>query len=148
MTKSLKKLMRLNHRGDSIVEVLISIAIISLVVASAFALTNRNTSSMQASKEHVQGQKMVERQIELLRQEADKNAVVGGCFDSSGDKKTGADCVVMADGQKTPDNYSGASYTLSITKTSNPSSPNIFVVSAKWERLGGGTGEVTMYYVP
>jgi prepilin-type N-terminal cleavage/methylation domain-containing protein len=65
--------------GDTIVEVLIAIAVVSLVLTSAYMVTNKNAQTMQAVQERTQAQKLVERQIELIRA-ADSVPTTTFCF--------------------------------------------------------------------
>lgn len=58
---------RIGQRGDTIVEVLIAIAVISGVLATSYAIVNRNTISYQQASERVDALKLAEEQIELLR---------------------------------------------------------------------------------
>lgn len=57
----------LNNRGDTIVEVLISMAILGLVLASAFAIANRSYAIGLSAQERTEALKIAESQIELLR---------------------------------------------------------------------------------
>ncbi len=63
---SIKKLLK-NSEGDTIVEVLISIAIISLVLTISYSLSNRSSQYIQQSQERGEAQKISEQQLELLR---------------------------------------------------------------------------------
>jgi len=58
---------RHNNRGDTIVEVLICILVISSVLAGAFAVTNQSLLEVQDSQERSQAVKIAETQIERLR---------------------------------------------------------------------------------
>lgn len=53
--------------GDTIVEVLLATVIISVVVASAYALTNRATRGNQAAIERTAVANLMRQQIELIR---------------------------------------------------------------------------------
>jgi prepilin-type N-terminal cleavage/methylation domain-containing protein len=64
--RSLKSLAR-RQSGDTIVEVLIAMAVISLVLATSYAITNRNINVNQDTQERNQAQQIVQRQIEELR---------------------------------------------------------------------------------
>jgi prepilin-type N-terminal cleavage/methylation domain-containing protein len=55
------------QRGDTIVEVLISMAVISLILAAGYAITNRNVATTQDSQERSQAQQLVKQQAEQLR---------------------------------------------------------------------------------
>lgn len=138
--RSLKRLsVWTDKRGDTIIEVLIAIGIVSFVLTSAYAVTNRNTQASQKIQEQGQAQKLVERQIELLRSYS--GPITGGsCLDIP-DVTTGV--VVQTTGppcDKTADG-SGAIYALKITQAAGT-----YKVSASWDALGGQTGNVTMYY--
>lgn len=132
---------RLRHhvnpqRGDTIIEVLIAIAIVSLILTTAYAITIKNTQSLQSNQERVQAQHLVEAQIESLKA-ANALTTSGDCFNSAGAESSGAACSVSAAG-------SGATYLLKVVNNSG-----IYTVSAIWTSLGGsGTNDsnVTMYY--
>jgi type II secretory pathway pseudopilin PulG len=53
--------------GDTIVEVLIAIAVVSAVLGSAYAITNRNVQNSRQTQEHGQALKAAESQLELLK---------------------------------------------------------------------------------
>lgn len=120
-------------RGDTIVEVMIAIGVISLVLTAAYALTNRNTLRSQAVQEHSYGVKLVESEVELLR----ANGPLGGsdtCYGTDGSPTSGTSCNIV---------NGGATYATSITATGQP---NEYKVTAKWDSVLGGKDEVTMYY--
>ena len=123
--------LRRNQRGDTIVEVLIAAAIVSLVLAAAYALTNRNLLGIQAAQEQSYAQKLVQQQVEFLRV-APTKPTDGGCFNSSGNPVTGSACKIT---------NGGATYTLKITEAGG-----VYTITATWDTLGGGTAHITMYY--
>lgn len=53
--------------GDTIVEVLICIAVVSTVLVGAFLVSSRSTAAVQDSAEHTQGVQYVQGQVEALR---------------------------------------------------------------------------------
>lgn len=57
----------LNSRGDTIVEVLISIAVVSAVLGGAYMTMNRFSQNSQQTREHSQALKVAESQLEQLR---------------------------------------------------------------------------------
>lgn len=145
-----------NQRGDTIVEVLIAIGIVSLVLTTAYNMSNRNKQTMQNTREQTQAQKLVEGQIELLREQENPSNMSDKCFvrvastasedDEGGggfesQSTSGDNCVVDANGYQAVDGYSGAKYSLSIKYSSS-----VYTIKATWDKLGGGTGNVTMYY--
>ena len=61
--------MRLNNlqRGDTIVEVLISIAVVSMVLAGAFVVTNRSLQATRSAQERSIALKLAESQLEQIK---------------------------------------------------------------------------------
>lgn len=59
--------MKLNRSGDTLVEVLLSTVILSLIMASAFTLSNRATQVGQNSLERSQVSNNLQEQIEIIR---------------------------------------------------------------------------------
>lgn len=66
--------LRRSQKGDTIVEVLIAIAVISSVVGTAYAITNRNVQTNQQSQERSRAIKVAETQFELLKTWAEDSA--------------------------------------------------------------------------
>ena len=138
------KTTKLNHRGDTIVEVLISIAVASLVLAGAYAISNRNVASTQDTQEHSQALLIAQRQIEGLRALAQ---------DSSWSGLGGNSCVIGATPALAPagacnlksDGSTGCSaqpcYRVTIT-----SSSGIYEVKVAWTSVLGGNSQITMVY--
>lgn len=59
--------MRLDQRGDTIIEVLLSTVVISIVIAGAYTLTNRATRINQTALERTTVSNIMREQIELIR---------------------------------------------------------------------------------
>jgi len=59
--------MRLNRRGDTIIEVLLATVVISIVIAGAYTLTNRATRINQTAIERTTVSNIMREQIELIR---------------------------------------------------------------------------------
>ncbi|HSW75133.1 MAG TPA: prepilin-type N-terminal cleavage/methylation domain-containing protein [Candidatus Saccharimonadales bacterium] len=55
------------QRGDTIVEVLISIAIVSLILGGAYVTTNNSLRSTRAAEERSTALKLVQGQLELIK---------------------------------------------------------------------------------
>ena len=60
----------LKQIGDTIIEVLLAIAVLSLVLSGAYAITNRDLNSIRAAQEHTEALKYAEAQMEQLRARA------------------------------------------------------------------------------
>jgi hypothetical protein len=80
----IKKIIK-NKQGDTIVEVLIGIAVLGFILSMSYALSNRDTQYIQQSQERGEAQKISEQQLELLRHfltpDTDWNASGYLCFD-------------------------------------------------------------------
>lgn len=138
-----KRSARVGQRGDTIIEALIAVAIVSLILTSAYMLTNRNKAYQQTAQEQTTAQKLVERQVELLR--GSNLTINNACLDSSGIQVSGASCQVDASGTPVAPGYGGASYKLAITTTSVSGGRN-YKAQATWTTITGSQATVTMYY--
>ncbi len=71
----LKGFRRLYNRGDTIVEVFVVIAVLSLVLGGAFVATNRNLQDSREAQERVNALKLVEAQVEQIKNLSTTNPV-------------------------------------------------------------------------
>lgn len=76
------KRLRSNSRGDTIVEVLISMAIAAAVLGSAYTITNRTLANSRQAQEHSEAAKLVQAQLEQLRTLALKSTIGAAPFQS------------------------------------------------------------------
>ena len=127
-----------NQNGDTIVEVLLAIAVVSVVLAGAYASVTRSLNSARVSQERSEAVKLVESQLEslevVLKDSVKTNMILNSptdfCLDDSLDIKTAG----SAECNKGPDGR----YKLS-TKYDPPTpGPEKFTSSARWDRAGGG----------
>ena len=63
----LAKLHRLRQAGDTMVEVLISMAIVSTILGGAYVTSNKSLVSIRDAQEHVDALKLADGQVELLK---------------------------------------------------------------------------------
>lgn len=83
---------RVDQRGETIVEVLIAIAVIGAVIGTSYAIVNRNSKSYQQASERTTALKLAENQLEIIRG-YDQSALVGTfCFMGGVLKTSTADC--------------------------------------------------------
>lgn len=152
-----------SQRGDTIVEVLISIAVVAMVLAGAFASANRSLIGNQMAKERGEALRLTEQQLEQLKTTASTTAAGTGiftgaryfCFDAGGTKDDlttvandaaldvfgnyiitpNVNCTFGPDGR----------YKLSITR--DAANANSFRVMAKWDKANGqGQDEIRIMY--
>ena len=127
------------QRGDTIVEVLVAIAVVSLVLTGAYVTTNHSLIDTRAAQERGDALKLAESQLEELRSLAATNNAV---FTQTSPfclynittitPATSANCTVNAAGS--PTNTQPA-YHQSISEGSS----NTFTVSLWWYNVSGNT---------
>jgi type II secretory pathway pseudopilin PulG len=142
---------RHSQGGDTIVEVVIAIAVIATVLTGAFVVTNRSLTAVRDSEEHSEALQLLQGQIELLRSAASQtsNNQLSGvtltkpfCFNSSGIYQA-----VATLGK--PCSTGNIPYNLSIVgTTANPvqGATTTFLSTVTWVALGGGTDQVQLAY--
>ena len=75
---------RINQRGDTIVEVLIAIAVVSSILASSFVVIHRTSQNIRQSEEHGVALKLIEGQVEQLKAAAANGANTNAIFNRTG----------------------------------------------------------------
>ena len=145
---------KLSEAGDTIVEVLVAIGVISVVLGSAYVMTNRSLQGTRDSQERVNATKLVESQIEELKSVAASNpdAIFGSgtppsyCM-SGPDASNKLNVTPSTDDLckvDTTGTHTGVEpvFNLAITR-----SGNTFTVKADWVSVrGDATNEVLMKY--
>lgn len=122
---------KLTNTGDTIVEVLIAIAVVSAALGGAFVSVNNSLQGTIASQERGEALKLLEGQTERLKQATDSPgwtlpAVWAGfCMDDSANRV--ASCSAGTDGR----------YSLSIQRIDSLDN-RTYQATATWDRVGGG----------
>ncbi|HYH75163.1 MAG TPA: prepilin-type N-terminal cleavage/methylation domain-containing protein [Candidatus Saccharimonadales bacterium] len=135
------------ERGDTLVEVLISIAIISLILGGAYVATTRSLTATRDAQERSDGLKLVESQVEQV-----KNIVATEPDDIFGSAPASycisAGAIVTSTNNACKVNAAGAyaagkkpEYNLSITR-----SGSVFTIINSWEGVLGNNTSVQMKY--
>lgn len=137
--------------GDTIVEVMIAIAIVSFVLVAAYVTANKNTLINQDTQERGQALQLVTTQLEFLRNNHGISAS-NNCFDASGTPKAAIvgptnPCLVSGDGTQDASGVQPA-YTIAIAQPGGGSTT--YKVQVTWASLLSGhtNDNVTMYYQP
>lgn len=140
------KYMSSRQSGDTIVEVVIAVLVVSTIIAGAFAVTNRSTRAVRDSEEHAQALQLLQGQVEYLRNASTvrsslpNNLTTPFCYDGSGYHQpaaTSSQCLL------------NNLYRVSITSpTAVPATgaTTTFNLIATWSALGGGTANVYLSY--
>jgi Tfp pilus assembly protein PilV len=148
----LLRTVRRQQRGDTIVEVLISIAVLSLVIGGAYNIVNSALRASRQAQERSEATKLAETQVESLKTSVTDEPAPGVAFCIS---STGA--VVQSFGSPSPstigfeaDNYAGypnnckfggIPYSVFIVRSSDT-----YTVNVRWDRIGGGKEQLQMVY--
>lgn len=164
--------MLLTNRGDTIIEVLIAITVVSFVLGGAYVTSNRNLNNMRQAQERGEALKYVQEQVERLKANASTEPTLFSinevfCLDGSASPVHAArndHATVGNFGATHPLNSDNLSVYTAICKTSSNvpyylaieriQDPNlsdnhhwIFTVHARWESAtGSGNDEVTQAY--
>lgn len=145
---SCKLLKPKTNNGDTIIEVMIAIVIVSVVFGAAFSLASRSTKNSISSRERVEALKLVEGQIEILKTKRGDstfdntyrlNGVAPGfCFDTSGAKTISIPTCTVGD----------VKYVLNITYVTPGTGSPFFHFQATWPSLTGTTNITSIDYRP
>lgn len=129
---SILKYCKKNQAGDTIVEVLIATAVIGTLLATSFGVISQNRKASTDVQEHMNAQKLLETQVELLRQAKGMPADGSTCLLSANNGGAGNECQTR---------QGGALYTISITKISET-----YKVNINWQTIKSATANETVYY--
>lgn len=139
----------LRERGDTIVEVLIAITVISAVLGGAYVATNRSFLASRDAQERTAGLKLVESQLEQLKGviASSPNTIFGGsvpasfCVTGPTSVADSGNSACYLDSSGTPTGGEPR-YHLSITR-----SGNTFTVKNDWAAVrGGAQNHIQMKY--
>lgn len=149
------KLRKVGQAGDTIVEVLLAIAVVSSALGIAYSVMNRNLLIVRGNQERSEASKMALSQIELMKNAAGSSGAsmpttIGGpfCMGASGPVVNGwTGGAGSADVED--DNFSGypgecqsGFYRMMLRYNSD----GAYTVSVRWDSLQGGRSEIVMAY--
>lgn len=131
---------KLDSAGDTIVEVLLAIAIVSVTLGAAYVAANRSLRATRLSQERGEALKYAESQVEMLRAYITHN---DDRSPAQGTDKciTGVTSVSNTPCKKGPDNR------YSISTSYLTTAPATYRINVIWDAYGGGEEQkVTLYY--
>ncbi|TXG78186.1 prepilin-type N-terminal cleavage/methylation domain-containing protein [Patescibacteria group bacterium] len=151
---------RLDRRGDTIVEVLIAIVVVSVILTGAFVSARRSQSGIRQTQERVEALKVAEGQMERIRVAAKSGAGAAVyttphtfCVAGNDNAKVSAGTLP----QLSTDNFANVSVhpaecsstptgVTFHTVTQLDPSDNTFTVTTRWDGVGGiGKQEVQLF---
>jgi prepilin-type N-terminal cleavage/methylation domain-containing protein len=137
-----------SQRGDTLVEVLIAITVVSMVLVTAYATTTRNVDSMQDTQEHSEALQLAQTQIEYLHNVSKAGRPAsGGCFNNSGTAVAHLNSGCLVDASDNP-TTTQPQFTIQISNTYNAvTGLTVYSVQVTWPSLSNGiNNNVTLYY--
>jgi Tfp pilus assembly protein PilV len=140
---ALRHIRRLGRRGDTIVEVLLAMVVISSMLGGAFVVANKSLIASRDSQERGVALKLAEGQLERLKMLSESNpSVIFGNLNTFCIKTNNTVVATPDAGCKIS---SGATYQISITRSNAGS---IFTAVVSWDKSGSdGTNYVRLYYM-
>ncbi len=131
----MKKLVtKIGTRGDTIIEILLAIAVLSLVLSVSYGLSNRSAQAVRQAQERGEAQKIAEEQLEFMRGYFSPDQPwEDRCFNEDGNPSSD-------DGEchRGP----GGRYNIVDIEQSG----NTFTVHLNWPNVTGGTDELSLAY--
>ena len=139
----------LNQRGDTIVEVMISILVASSVLGVSLATMNRNLKTSQMNQERTEAYSLAQGQLEILKANTETDSITqtNFCFSNSGSLVTlsSAPSPNIADDDLTIYGNSctfSDRYKVGITRAATRN----YTIYVRWENLSAGKDQVVMSY--
>jgi prepilin-type N-terminal cleavage/methylation domain-containing protein len=157
MSVRVRHMMKLHQRGDTIVEVLIAITIVSLILGGAYVTSHNSLDATLDAQEHDNALQLAQAQIELLRSDATTgNSIfstpVGPsaffCIQSDGTlETTQSACTVNGIGTTSGSNNGPVIYFVRfIERTGSAPGPYTFTIQTSWPGLENKTDDVQLIY--
>ena len=145
---------RTRQAGDTIVEVMIAVVVVSSLLVGAFTVTTHNLTDVRDSEEHSEALQLLQGQVELLRNDAPIAGTVPNTLPTS---LTTAFCLVgstyklvSSGGCQAGSNnlYKLSIICASFVACTGPSTTQTttFTLSATWPALNGGNDSVFLTY--
>jgi len=148
------KFLKTNSRGDTIIEVLIAIAVATSILAISFSTMNRNLQTMRATQEQTEAIKAVQAQVETVRSAYNndlsglpKTGTSGFCVRNNVVYSTGASPTASLAADNWANYPAGCTtgtagrYRLSVVPKVDASGKLTYVVRTRWDRVGGQSRE-------
>jgi type II secretory pathway pseudopilin PulG len=147
---------KLNKAGDTIIEVLLSLAVLGMVIGTSYAIASRSLKRAQQAQERTQATKLVEGQIDRIKYISEErglesNVTAFNDITTSGTAMCLKPFTIVSSGQKIIKAYVAGgddckdgffSYSILYNSTTH-----LFTTNATWSSLGSnGEENVTMQY--
>jgi Tfp pilus assembly protein PilV len=148
----MRRMTRLHQCGDTIVEVLIAITIVSLILGGAYVTSHNSLDATEDAQEHASALQLAQAQIELLRAMATTgNSIFTTstpfCIETNGTVKTTvASCTVDSAGVVSGVAAQNIYLVQVISRSGSGAGPYTFTAQGTWPGLENKTDEVQLMY--
>lgn len=151
---------RLKQGGDTIVEVMVCMAVVSAMLGGAFVTARNSQLNVRNSQEHAEALSLIENQVEQLRASGSNSnspifttspfCMSNGALVSTTTASPAAACILESNGQQAPSGFQPA-FTMYIAPSNNCNTPIAqcyqYNVQATWyEIVGNGQGTESIEY--
>jgi prepilin-type N-terminal cleavage/methylation domain-containing protein len=133
---------KLKQRGDTIVEVLIATAVVSIVLTGAMAISNNSLKQIRAAQERSEAQAYAQSTVESLDQFISDNPTAGQDQDFCIEVKDNKPSVKVVSDEASQCQF--GIYKQVITRRSPDS--NVFTVTVFWDGVTGNRQQLTLTY--
>lgn len=140
---------KLNNSGDTIVEVLICLAIMSAVIGGAYSVASRSLSGIRQAQERAEATKYAETQLERIRygmysQVPKQNFPSGGTSFCVTDTLTISTFSNPTNLSGYPANCQRGLYRFEVQF--DPAQQNLFTITVRWDGLTGNQQQLQLFY--
>ncbi len=136
-----------SSRGDTIVEVMMSLVVLSMILTTVYALSSRSLRAGTEANQRTEALNYAQSQVDLLinAKNTDPNFATNYqvsqpfCLNTDGTKNTAA----QATTNKLCNSYNGSQYNVGVSYNNN-----LFTVTAQWDNpdAPNGTANLNLYY--
>ncbi len=137
-----------NQKGDTIVEVIIAIGIISVVLVASYSIANRSLATIRDAQEHTIALKIAEAQIEQLKvasQDPTLNKMYNRNAPFCVQYNNGTGKLEINNGPCAQTN--GIPYNVSVSLPAGSGPDYTYTISVTWDTaIGSGQGNVSLVY--
>ncbi len=152
---------RMNQNGDTIVEVMIAMAVASLVIGSAYSISNKSLANSRQAQEHSEAARIAQSQLEQIRQFARSSTTSSLLFQDNKSFCIGTNGQLTEFTQisKVPDNdttkypsvcqnLGSVNYRVGFLRNPEnlPDNENTFTIYVTWDGATGKQDQVSMSY--
>lgn len=150
--RQLVRLRRLTQRGDTIVEVMVVLAVLGLAIGVAYATVNSSSRANQAAQDNSQAVATLKGQVELLRAYANDPAYAH-MFDYNSNPTVTSFCldpatagpILVSVGTCKSGIFAYSIY-YSGNSAINLTNPDLFTLKVTWPDIDGGQASSTIVY--